>query len=105
MAIAIKPGMQFDRLTAMRKVSTKVHNRGQVEIWELRCECGTVIQRRADSLHKKGRGRSCGCHMRAALEVVEVEARPGARLVRERHVEGKSFGYAPSSGRCSLEYV
>lgn len=105
MAIAIKPGMQFDMLTAVRLVSTKIHDRGSVEVWEFRCQCGSVVERRLDFLRKGSAKRSCGCHMGHSTDSHDKRPTPGARLVRERHVEGRSFGYAPSSGRCSLEYV
>jgi len=57
---------------------------------------------------------SCGCYKPPGRGIKQKVVReqaaprvdvPGRRFVAERHVTGRSFGYAPSSGYCSLEHI
>jgi hypothetical protein len=54
-------GKVFGRLTAIRFIRPQVtkSNGGRAALWELRCECGKVIERTSNVL--SGNTQSCGC--------------------------------------------
>lgn len=108
---AIEPGGRYGLLIAIQQVGYKMSGGHKRAIWSFQCDCGNTISRTSDSIKGKSVA-SCGCYRppgRAIKQPKVVEQKPaptpGARLVRERHVQGRSFGYAPSTGVCSLEYV
>jgi hypothetical protein len=108
---AMEPGARYGMLVAVQQVGHKVRGGHKRAIWLFRCDCGKEVTRTSDSI-KESHMCSCGCYKppgRAEKQkrvVVEKPApTPGARLVHERHVEGHSFGYAPSNLCSLLEYV
>lgn len=122
MATPNKPidGQKYGMLTAIRKVGC-VHSSGGVAraVWLFQCDCGKLVEKKRDNV-TSGKTVSCGC-LRPGVqpgkkdlatlagqnrEFVPESMRglPG-KVIGERHTKGRSFGYAPSFGVCSSEYV
>jgi hypothetical protein len=52
-------GQRFSRLTVIGPTNKRSHNRGMM--WLCRCDCGSTIITRGDSLKAKNHTLSCGC--------------------------------------------
>ena len=122
MATPNKPiaGQKFGLLTAIRKTGC-VHSSGGVAraIWLFQCERGKLVEKKRDNV-TSGKTVSCGC-LRPGVQpgkrdlsrlaeqnrafVPESMRGLAGTVIGEKHAKGRSFGYAPSTGVCSLEYV
>ena len=122
MATPNKPinGQKYGMLTAIRKVGC-VHSSGGVAraIWLFKCDCGKLVEKKRDNV-TAGKTVSCGC-LRPGVQpgkrdlsrlaeqnrefVPESMRGLQGEVIGERHTKGRSFGYAPSFGVYSSEYV
>lgn len=53
-------GLQFGRLTVLRRGADKVYSRSKASVWVCQCECGTIKEVRGNGL-ARGQTLSCGC--------------------------------------------
>lgn len=83
---------RFGRLAVMKRSSTGSNGSA---VWRCRCDCGTVLDVRADSL-TMGRSKSCGCAQR---EGVKVWARKHGHSPRSG-VSGEYTSYYSMLVRC-----
>ena len=59
-------GQKFNRLTVLSRALSRGKGRKSKVFWNCLCECGKVLECRADSL-KNGHTKSCGCWAREDL--------------------------------------
>ena len=113
-------GEKFGHLTAVRFAGRMQSSGGNLKtVWLWRCDCGKEVEKLRENVTSGGTS-SCGCMKsqllacKHDLETIISKNREfvppsmaalSGRVVKERHVQGHSFGYAPSSLYSSLEYI
>ncbi|WP_374557705.1 hypothetical protein [Aquitalea pelogenes] len=113
-------GQKFGLLTAIRQTGRVFSSGGTPRaVWLFQCDCGKLVEKKRDGV-TAGKTLSCGC-LRPGVQpgkrdlsrlaeqnrafVPESMRGLAGTVIGEKHTKGRSFGYAPSFGVCSSEYV